>query len=59
VQVAPDKVIQRGVAGPVSQKHFFPAELYVQSAITDPSQVVGAAMHAVPSLFNVHVESCA
>ena len=58
MQVAPDKVKHAGVSAAASQKHFFPAELYVQSAITDPSQV-GAAMHAVPTLFYVHVESCA
>jgi len=59
VQVAPDKVIHAGVVAPASQKHFFPAELYVQLVWIVPSQFVAAATHALASSFYVHVESCA
>jgi hypothetical protein len=59
VQVAPDKVIHAEGDALASQKHFFPAELYVQLVSTVPSQVVGAVIHALASLFAVHVESCA
>lgn len=59
MQVAPDKVIHAGVLASASQKHFFPAELNVQLVSSVPSQVDGAAIHAEPVLFLVHVESCA